>query len=45
MDDEIIPSALNYTGGKQKLLPQLKPLFPDTYSRFIDLFAGGKCNN
>ncbi|MBD9714293.1 MULTISPECIES: Dam family site-specific DNA-(adenine-N6)-methyltransferase [Enterococcus] len=41
VDDEIIPSALNYTGGKQKLLPQLKPLFPDTYSRFIDLFAGG----
>ncbi|OTN90611.1 hypothetical protein A5810_002781, partial [Enterococcus faecium] len=28
VDDEIIPSALNYTGGKQKLLPQLKPLFP-----------------
>ncbi|CAM2843379.1 site-specific DNA-methyltransferase (adenine-specific) [Streptococcus acidominimus] len=41
IENEIIPSALNYTGGKQKLLPQLKPLFPTTYSRFIDLFAGG----
>ena len=41
VDDEIIQSALNYTGGKQKLLPQLKPLFPRNYSRFIDLFAGG----
>ena len=25
---EIIPSALNYTGGKFKLLPQLLPIFP-----------------
>lgn len=41
VDDEVIQSALNYTGGKQKLLPQLKPLFPRNYSRFIDLFAGG----
>ncbi|MEY8442965.1 Dam family site-specific DNA-(adenine-N6)-methyltransferase [Lactococcus ileimucosae] len=41
VDDEIIQSALNYTGGKQKLLPQLKPLFPRNYSRLIDLFAGG----
>ncbi|WP_418558814.1 Dam family site-specific DNA-(adenine-N6)-methyltransferase [Ligilactobacillus animalis] len=41
VDDEIIQSALNYTGGKQKLFPQLKTLFPSNYSRFIDLFAGG----
>lgn len=41
VDDSIILSALNYTGGKQKLLPQIKPLFPTSYSRFIDLFTGG----
>ena len=34
-------SALNYTGGKYKLLPQLLPLFPKTYGKFFDLFAGG----
>lgn len=33
---------LNYTGGKYKLLPQIKPLLPET-SCFLDLFAGG-CN-
>ena len=33
---------LNYTGGKYKLFPQLKPYFPKT-SCFLDLFAGG-CN-
>ncbi|GAB2541239.1 Dam family site-specific DNA-(adenine-N6)-methyltransferase [Gracilibacillus alcaliphilus] len=34
-------SAINYTGGKYKLLPQLFPLFPDQYDNFIDIFAGG----
>ncbi|MCB4949772.1 Dam family site-specific DNA-(adenine-N6)-methyltransferase [Streptococcus mutans] len=38
---ELIKSALNYTGGKYKLLPQLLPLFPNKYNKFIDLFAGG----
>lgn len=33
---------LNYTGGKYRLLPQLKPYLPKT-SCFLDLFAGG-CN-
>ncbi len=33
---------INYTGGKYKLLPQLKQFFPKT-SCFLDLFAGG-CN-
>lgn len=37
-----ISCPLNYTGGKNRLLPQLKPLFPET-STFLDLFAGG-CN-
>ncbi|BCJ93801.1 hypothetical protein acsn021_13700 [Anaerocolumna cellulosilytica] len=36
-----VQSALNYTGGKYKLLPQIEPLFPKEYNNFIDLFAGG----
>ena len=41
VDDEIIKSPLNYTGGKAKLLPQLKPLFPQYISTMVDLFCGG----
>lgn len=37
----IIKSALNYTGGKYKLLPQILPLFPSNINRFVDLFCGG----
>ncbi len=40
---EIIPSPLNYIGGKFKLLPQILPLFPNIKGTFIDLFCGG-CN-
>lgn len=40
---EIIPSALNYTGGKFKLLPQILPLFPKGVDQVVDLFCGG-CN-
>ena len=40
---EMIPSSLNYVGGKFKLLPQLLPLFPKDVSLFVDLFCGG-CN-
>jgi len=40
---EVIPSALNYTGGKYKLLPQILPLFPDDADQVVDLFCGG-CN-
>lgn len=36
----MIKSFLNYPGGKYKLLPQLLPLFPKEYNKFIDLFAG-----
>lgn len=43
LDDMIIPSPLNYIGGKYKLLPQLLPLFPKVEGTFIDLFCGG-CN-
>jgi adenine-specific DNA-methyltransferase len=38
---ESIPSPLNYTGGKYKLLPQLLPLFPKESDNFVDLFCGG----
>lgn len=40
---EIISSALNYTGGKYKLLPQILPLFPKDADKVVDLFCGG-CN-
>ncbi|WP_302625682.1 Dam family site-specific DNA-(adenine-N6)-methyltransferase [uncultured Eubacterium sp.] len=40
---EIIPSALNYTGGKYKLLPQILPFFPKDVDKVVDLFCGG-CN-
>ncbi|MCM1062258.1 MAG: Dam family site-specific DNA-(adenine-N6)-methyltransferase [Eubacterium sp.] len=40
---EIIPSPLNYIGGKFKLLPQILPLFPKISGTFVDLFCGG-CN-
>ena len=38
---EYIPSALNYTGGKYKLLPQIEPFFPQNMSQVIDMFCGG----
>lgn len=38
---EFIPSALNYTGGKFKLLPQIAPLFPQCSGTFYDVFTGG----
>ena len=34
-------SAINYTGGKFKLLPQLLPLFPNNINNFYDVFTGG----
>lgn len=40
---EVISSALNYTGGKYKLLPQILPLFPKDVDQVVDLFCGG-CN-
>lgn len=39
----IIPSALNYSGGKYKLLPQILPFFPTDVDQAVDLFCGG-CN-
>ncbi len=43
MENKIIQSPLNYTGGKYKLLPQILPLFPKNINTFVDLFCGG-CN-
>lgn len=40
---EVVSSALNYTGGKYKLLSQILPLFPDDADQVVDLFCGG-CN-
>ena len=37
----MLKSPLNYIGGKYKLLPQIKPLFPNQINTFVDLFAGG----
>jgi adenine-specific DNA-methyltransferase len=38
---KLIPSPLNYTGGKFKLLSQILPLFPKDITTFVDLFCGG----
>lgn len=43
LEKKVIPSALNYTGGKYKLLPQILPLFPKNIDQAIDIFCGG-CN-
>lgn len=43
LEKVIIPSPLNYIGGKFKLLPQILPLFPKISGTFVDLFCGG-CN-
>nr|BAV59397.1 modification methylase [Candidatus Endomicrobium trichonymphae] len=37
----LIPSPMNYTGGKFKLLPQILPNFPRNINTFVDLFCGG----
>lgn len=37
----MIHSALNYTGGKFRLLDQLLPQFPLEVHTFVDLFCGG----
>lgn len=40
-DFATIPSPLNYSGGKYRLLSQMLPLFPEYISQFVDLFCGG----
>lgn len=42
IEKQDLACPLNYTGGKYKLLPQIKQYFPIT-NCFLDLFAGG-CN-
>ena len=41
MQQPLIKSPLNYTGGKYKLLNQIIPLFPSDIDIFVDLFVGG----
>lgn len=36
-----INSAVNYTGNKFKLLPQIEPKFPNNINTFYDVFTGG----
>lgn len=36
-----IHSALNYTGGKYKIIDYLIKLFPNNIDNFVDLFCGG----
>ena len=43
INNELVKSPLNYTGGKFKLLPQILPYFPQEVNIFVDLFTGG-CN-
>ena len=41
LENNLVKSPLNYIGGKQKILPQMLPLFPKNINLFVDLFAGG----
>lgn len=36
-----IPSPLNYTGNKYRILPQILPHFPTSIGTMVDLFCGG----
>ncbi len=40
-DETIVKSPLNYTGGKGKLLPQIKAKLPEPFGVFYDVFSGG----
>ena len=40
-NDNFAKSPLNYTGGKYKLLPQFKNIFPQNIDTFVDFFCGG----
>lgn len=41
MDKKIVRSPFFYVGDKYKLMPQLRTLFPDNISTYIEPFAGG----
>lgn len=41
INKDVIKSPLNYTGGKNKLIPQLKEFFPKKINIFYDVFTGG----
>jgi DNA adenine methylase Dam len=38
---KIIKSPYNYVGGKNRLIEQILPYFPDKIRYFVDLFGGG----
>lgn len=40
-DMGVVKSPLNYTGGKAKLLSQIKSKFPKDFEVFYDVFSGG----
>ncbi|WP_211296636.1 Dam family site-specific DNA-(adenine-N6)-methyltransferase [Neisseria iguanae] len=40
-NEGIVKSPLNYTGGKGKLLPQIKAKLPEPFGVFYDVFSGG----
>ena len=41
MERQILHSPLNYTGGKERILPFLLDLFPKDIECFYDMFCGG----
>ena len=41
LEDKLVKSPLNYTGGKHRLLEQLLHIFPNEPNIFMDLFCGG----
>ena len=41
MERQILHSPLNYTGGKERILPFLLDLFPKDIGCFYDMFCGG----
>ncbi len=41
IDGKRIKPVIKWAGGKSSLLPQLLPLFPERFSRYIEPFLGG----
>lgn len=39
--DHYVKSPLNYTGNKFRILPQIRPHFPQRVGTMVDLFCGG----
>ncbi len=41
IEEKRIKPVIKWAGGKSSLLPQLLPLFPERYSRYVEPFLGG----